>query len=452
MCVVKCDRKPFPIAEKPRQAGEICLFLALLILSALLLGMGPGYPERLASDMQHVPLQFTEDPSTNDAAVSLVPDPDSLTVAATTPLLNEDSEEPVQEEPQALLWRFTDVFNFSNDEPEAASDDASADIHEFSSTMEIVRDHKVDRHIRYFHGDIRDRFEQWLTRLGRYRPMVEQVFAEFDLPLDLVYLSLVESGFNPRAYSRARATGPWQFMKGTARRYGLRINYYVDERRDPIKSTVAAAQHLRDLYDTFGSWPLAMAAYNAGEGKVRRALQKTNSETFQEIARTRYLRRETREYVPRIMAATIIANDPERYGFSSDQPDPYQFEEVVVSRPLHLRDIARATRLSYRELRSLNPELRRYVTPPRDKAYHLKVPVGTKAKIASILDQIPSWKRSIPPRMKKGSKVPKGWYRVQMGDSLWKIAKRFRLSVRELKARNNLRGWLIRPGDLLAIR
>ncbi len=319
-------------------------------------------------------------------------------------------------------------------------------------TILIVRDPKVDRHIQYFNSDIRDRFHTWLIRLGRYRPMVESVFAEFGLPLDLAYLSLVESGFNPRAYSRARATGPWQFMKGTARLYGLKVNWWVDERRDPIKSTVAAARYLRDLYDLFGNWPLAMAAYNAGEGRVGRALRKTDGESFYEIARSRYIRRETKEYVPRFMAATIIARNPDHYGFPAFLPDPHQFEEVLVSRPLHLRDIAKATTIPFDELRNLNPELRRYVTPPKEKEYHLKVPVGTKDRVESALDTVPSYKQSTPPKLKRGQKVPKGWYRVRWGDSLWKIAKRFRTSVRELMAINNLRSILIKPGDLLAIR
>ena len=172
--------------------------------------------------------------------------------------------------------------------------------------MPIVVDSSVQGHIRYFNTSIRNRFEQWLFRLSRYRPLVETIFAEFDLPSDLVYLSLVESGFNPYAYSRAKATGPWQFMKGTAKVYGLRVDAYVDERRDPIKSTVAAARYLRDLYDLFGAWPLAMAAYNAGEGKVMRALQKAQAESFTDISKTRLIRRETKEYVPRFMAATPV--------------------------------------------------------------------------------------------------------------------------------------------------
>ena len=282
--------------------------------------------------------------------------------------------------------------------------------------------------------------------------MVEQVFAEFDLPLDLIYLSLVESGFNPRAYSRARATGPWQFMKGTGRLYGLRVNYYLDERRDPIKSTVAAAHHLRDLYDRFGDWPLALAAYNAGEGRVSRALRRTKGTSFREIAKTRHIRRETKEYVPRFMAAVTIAKNPGQYGFSSKVIAPQVFDEVVISKPLRLKDIAKTAGIPYKSLRNLNPELRRNVTPPKMKRYYLKVPIGSGEKVTSILKKVPTWKPSKPKRLKKGEKAPKGWYRVRFGDSLWKIARQFRLSVRELKARNNLTGWLIRPGDLLAIR
>ena len=176
----------------------------------------------------------------------------------------------------------------------------------------VVIDPNVQRHIRYFDTSIRTRFEQWLVRLSRYRPLVEEIFTEFELPSDLVNLSLVESGFNPNARSRAKATGPWQFMWRTGKLYGLRIDNYVDERRDPIKSTVAAAKYLRDLYDLFGTWPLAMAAYNAGEGRVMRALQKARAESFSEIAKTKLIRRETRQYVPRIMAATVIARNPDQ--------------------------------------------------------------------------------------------------------------------------------------------
>ena len=189
---------------------------------------------------------------------------------------------------------------------------------------------------------------------------------------------------------RASATGPWQFMKGTAILYGLRVDQYVDERRDPIKSTIAAARYLRDLYDMFGAWPLAMAAYNAGEGKVMRALQKSRADSFWEIAQTKHIRRETKEYVPRFMAATIIAKNPDQYGFIQDPPAPHQFEEVIVHRAVHLQQIAVAAGIPFTEFSRLNPELRRDVTPPDDQNYHLKVPVGSQETVVmQVLEKFP---------------------------------------------------------------
>jgi membrane-bound lytic murein transglycosylase D len=316
----------------------------------------------------------------------------------------------------------------------------------------IVMDSSVQNHIRYFNTSIRDRFEQWLIRLSRYRPLVENIFAEFHLPSDLVFLSLVESGFNPYAYSRAKATGPWQFMKGTAKLYGLRVDAYVDERRDPIKSTVAAARYLRDLYDLFGAWPLAMAAYNAGEGKVMRALLKAQAESFSDISKTRLIRRETKEYVPRFMAATIIAKNPDRYGFSQQATVPHRFEEVVVTRPLHFHSIANATGISYDELRLLNPELRRDATPPGEDSYLLKVPFGTKAKVEQLLDRVPTYKFPPLPRAQFVSTGSTRWYKVRVGDTLEKVSRRFRIPLKTLKAKNNLSGQIIRPGDFLSIR
>lgn len=347
--------------------------------------------------------------------------------------------------PEGLLWRYATLLD--------PRSDGGTDIQDTTSeepiyNIPIVWTPSVERHITFFTSAIRDRFEQWLERLGRYRPFVESIFQEFDLPTDLVYLSLVESGFNPNAYSRARATGPWQFIRSTARLYGLRIDPYVDERRDPIKATVAAARYLRDLYDQFGSWPLALAAYNAGEGRVSRVLHRTRADSFWDIVNSRYLRRETREYVPRVMAATIIAKNPSRFGFSSTAPAPHQFEEIVVSRPVHLQALAKVTGLSYEELKSLNPELRRHVTPPTDPEYHLKIPVGTQAVVEEMLAKVSTWETG---RVSRRRGTEDGWYRVRVGDSLWKIAKRFRLSVRDLMAQNNLASRLIKPGQLLAV-
>jgi len=357
-----------------------------------------------------------------------------------------------------LPSRFSNTFK-----QEGAVGKSEAEVERLTQALDplpaisIIRDDKVESHIRYFRTAIRDRFEQWLTRLAHYRPIVANIFSEFNLPSDLVYLSLVESGFNPHAYSRARAMGPWQFMKGTAQLYGLRVDRYVDERRDPIKSTIAAARYLRDLYDLFGTWPLAMAAYNAGEGKVMRALQKAQADSFGEIARTKHLRRETKEYVPRFMAATIIARNPDQFGFIQDPPPPHDFEEVIVSRSLHLQAVSAASGVPFHELRRLNPELRLDATPPDDPTYHLKIPVGTRGKVEQALERVPSWRPSAVILVKKTkSRIePKGdargWYRVRVGDSLWTIAKRFNLTVAQLKARNTIATRGIRPGDLLTI-
>src|SRR5262245_3706209 len=351
--------------------------------------------------------------------------------------------------------RFSDALNPPAEltQPQDPSRSAPDQTEYVNYNVPIVMDPSVQAHIRYFNTSIHDRFGQWLLRLSRYRPLVETIFTEFHLPSDLVYLSLVESGFNPYAYSRAKATGPWQFMKGTAKLYGLRVDTYVDERRDPIKSTVAAARYLRDLFDLFGAWPLAMAAYNAGEGKVMRALHKARAESFSEISKTRLIRRETKEYVPRFMAATIIARNPDRYGFSQETVAPHRFEEVVVDRPIHFRAIANVTGVPYEELRLLNPELRRDATPPDGTAYHLKVPVGSKAKVEQMLDRIPTFKFPAV-RAGKANFAEAGasrWYKVRGGDTLEKVAKRFRIPLKTLKAKNNLSSAVIRPGEFLII-
>jgi hypothetical protein len=249
-----------------------------------------------------------------------------------------------------------------------------------------VRTAKVNRHVQFFSYEIRDRFEQWLTRLERYRPSVQSIFSEFKLPLDLIFLSLVESGFNTNAVSRAKAVGPWQFMKPTAKFYGLRVDKWVDERRDPVKSTMAAAQYLRDLYHLFGSWPLAMAAYNAGEGKVGRSMArlKVKDGDFWALLDTKLLRAETREYVPRFVAAAQIAKDPSRFGFNIVPQTPVVYDEMAVTRPIHLKAAAKAAGVSLEEMKNLNPELRREMTPP-DPLYILKIPLGTKALMIANL-------------------------------------------------------------------
>jgi len=307
----------------------------------------------------------------------------------------------------------------------------------------VIVNPAVERNIHYFQNVIHDRFQEWLTRFYVYRPLVEQIFVEVGLPKELIYLSLVESGFNPRAYSRARASGPWQFIRSTGRIYGLSVNWYVDERRDPIKSTVAAAVHLRDLYDLFGSWPLALAAYNAGAGKISRAIERTGTRDFWRIAKTRYIRRETRQYVPKFMAAMIIATRPSLFGFHAHSQTVHQYDEIRMDKSIHLRSVAKETGISFDELRRLNPELRRSVTPPGQDGYYLKVPVGTSGRVEQAKSRLKTWTQPSPPR--------RTWYRVRRGDSLSVIAHRFGTSVRQLKNLNDLSGNLIRVGQRLRV-
>ncbi len=312
-------------------------------------------------------------------------------------------------------------------------------------SVPLVLNAAVEKNLRYFQEGIADRFQSYLDRFHHYQPIVEPIFQEFGLPTELMYLSLVESGFNPRAYSRARASGPWQFMKATGRMYKLHVTWYVDERRDPIKSTVAAAHHLRDLYDRFGSWPLALAAYNAGAGKVSRAIRKTGSRDFWKIRRTWYLRRETKEYVPRFIAATLIAQNPTAYGFNPPNGDPHQFEEAFISKQVQLSDITKHTGIAIDELKRLNPELRRNIVPnTKGAGYFLKVPVGMAPVVAAHLPALPVWTQPPPP--------PVQWYRVRWGDSLSVVARRFGMKVSQLKAMNNLSSNLIRVGTRLRVR
>jgi membrane-bound lytic murein transglycosylase D len=437
------------------------LFFTLRIAGPLLFAIGmlgecpSAIAGRLSADSQSPSTELSLDDEFEESnAVQPVQEGADLESGAPSLDVNLDAEGALTLQPPfSLPWRFADLFK-SDGKSLDVPIEVNAAKEEIASILNlpIVRDDKVESHIRFFHIAIRNRFEQWLTRLGHYKPIVENIFSEFNLPSDLVYLSLVESGFNPHAYSRARATGPWQFMKGTAILYGLRVDQYVDERRDPIKSTIAAARYLRDLYDMFGAWPLAMAAYNAGEGKVMRALQKSRADSFWEIAQTKHIRRETKEYVPRFMAATIIAKNPDQYGFLQEPPAPHQFEEVIVHRAVHLQQIAVAAGIPFTELSRLNPELRRDVTPPDDQNYHLKVPVGSQETVVQALEKIPTWKPT-PLLVKKGKNRSEssGSYRVQGGDSLWTIAKRFNLSVAQLKARNSVTARGIKPGDLLTI-
>lgn len=248
----------------------------------------------------------------------------------------------------------------------------------------LVMNDRVQDWLDYFQGRGRPYFERYLARSVKYIPMIRRVLKENGLPQDLVYLAMIESGFNPHAYSRASASGTWQFIYQTGVRYGLQVDQWVDERRDPEKSTVAAAKYLKDLYDRYNNWYLAAAGYNAGEGKIDRAIKKYATEDFWELSKGKYLRNETKDYVPKLIAAAMIAKDPDKYGFRNV---PYEsavgFEEAEIDAPIDLRVAAKCAGTTYEEIKTLNPELLHWVTPPQGKTYQLKVPAGSKGKFES---------------------------------------------------------------------
>ncbi|QQR81489.1 MAG: transglycosylase SLT domain-containing protein [Deltaproteobacteria bacterium] len=256
---------------------------------------------------------------------------------------------------------------------------SSSDSHKPS--IPLVMNDRVQDWIDYFQGRGRPHFERYLRRSGKYIPMMKKILHQEGLPEDLIYLAMIESGFNSQAYSKAKATGTWQFISQTGRRYGLDADQWFDERRDPEKSTVAASKYLKDLYARYNDWYLAAAGYNAGEGKIDRAIRKYNTEDFWELTQGRYLKPETKDYVPKLIAAAMIAKNPKKYGFTDiEYEEPVETAEVTLNKPIDLRVAAKCAEVSYEDMRSLNPELIRWVTPVSRQEYKLKVPASAKDK------------------------------------------------------------------------
>jgi membrane-bound lytic murein transglycosylase D len=296
-----------------------------------------------------------------------------------------------------------------------------------------------------FTRERRQVIDKWFGRAGRYLEMIRDTLRDHGLPEDLAFVAMIESGFNPVAVSRAGAKGLWQFMAGTARRYGLRVDQWVDERLDPEKSTLAAAAYLRDLYAQFGSWSLAQAAYNAGEMTVTRAIRSVGSKDFWALARSSSLKRETKDFVPQIHAATVIGQDPSRYGFDVGGHIPTDVEFVSIPATTHLTAVAKASGVSTDALRNLNPVLVKGVTPPGG-AYNLRVPAGTSAAIQSALT--PGKPLVVAARSAGRGDI----HVVRPGDTVSGIAKRYSIAVGDVLRWNSLgAGDLIRPGDRLVV-
>jgi membrane-bound lytic murein transglycosylase D len=285
----------------------------------------------------------------------------------------------------------------------------------------------VKANLGLFSTRIKEKFSLWLSRSGKYLDLMKDILKKKDVPEDMVFLSLIESGFNPYAYSMAKAVGPWQFIASTARRYGLEINWWTDERRDPVKSTEAAADYLKDLYGMFGSWNLAMAAYNAGEGKILKALKRSNADNYWDLLHTRHIREETKEYVPKFIAASLIANNPQDFGFDDiEYNQPMRYDEVRLDEPIDLAVAAECAGTDLDTIKKLNPELRRWCTPPDVSHYILRIPEGTKAAFQEKLAEIPDGERFTIDR-----------YKVRRGDTFRKIARRTGIPASVILALNS---------------
>jgi membrane-bound lytic murein transglycosylase D len=293
--------------------------------------------------------------------------------------------------------------------------------------VDIPLNGKVLSYIDLFQTRLHDWFDEGLRRGSRYLPMIQEVFRAEGLPSDLAYVPIIESAFNPNAQSRAKAKGMWQFMSGTAKENGLTQNWYIDERSDPEKATRAAAAYLKTLGGMFdGDWHLALASYNGGPGRVQKAITLSKKDNFWDLTATsRFLPNETREYVPMILAAIVIAKNPAQYGFDFAPESPLAYEKVTLADPVDLRHVAEWTGAAIDDIQALNPELRRWTTPVRTPKYDLKVPVGTgDALRARLTETSPETLTALQ------------WYTVKRGESLLTISRQLKVKQADLAEAN----------------
>jgi len=326
---------------------------------------------------------------------------------------------PEDASPSAFLERFSTMSDYRGDTPVKTSGEALEVVY----NVPIVYNEKVKKSIIYFQTVAREAFEKYLERSGKYIPLMVEILEQYNVPSDMVYLPLIESGFNCKAYSWARAMGPWQFIASTGRLYDLNRNWWYDERRDFVKATHSAARFLRDLYDRFGKWELALAAYNGGPGRVSKQIKRQNTDNFWDLK----LRKQTVDYVPFYMAATIIAKNPELYGFYINYDDPLEYDVITLDRCLDIKTVAKACGASVDELRDLNPELLRDVTPPQTKNYKLRIPRGASDKFLADL-----------PKLKSPKETSWVKHKISRGETVSTIASRYGVSQYAILQANNL--------------
>jgi len=316
----------------------------------------------------------------------------------------------------------------------------SIDLSRFSLPIEI--NDRVMQEIHFLTVSVRGFTETSLSRKTILDSMIYSKLRERNMPEDLIYLAMIESGFKTSAYSKAKAAGVWQFIPGTGKRYGLSVDFWLDMRRNPVAATDAALNYLADLYEEFGDWYLAMAAYNCGEGRIRKlvkeslAADSSKKVSYWDLT----LPRETMLYVPRIIAATIIGHDPEHYSFKVQKQSSIPFDTVTVKDCIPLDKVGGAVGTSSNTIQELNPELIRWCTPPNLKSYTIRVPQGTRGKFLAAYA-----------KMDKTQLVRWHQYKVQKGDNLGSISSQFGLKASDIQATNNLKNTKLKTGQILII-
>jgi membrane-bound lytic murein transglycosylase D len=345
----------------------------------------------------------------------------------------------------------------SEDELELAADSDTTEKSPTHPTLEAIpieMNEHVQKWIRYFTEKDRARFQRFLNQGSQYREVVENLLDENGLPPQLYYLAMIESGYLPRATSIAKAAGVWQFIPATGKRYGLEVNHFTDERRDPIRATEAAAKYLKDLYNVFGSWYLAISAYNAGEFRIMGSVIRGKSRDFWTLVKARVLPSETADYIPKFLAAMTIGENPREYGFDEPKAEKYpNLEAVEIPSPVRLHDLAKVFNVPVEELQRINPNLTRDITPPYAKNYEIWVPEDRAKNNEAVLAQLAQLRISKTPKyaVRVVSEEPRHYHVVKSGETLRLIAQKYKVSPRYLKRINGLASTRLYAGTRLRI-
>lgn len=352
--------------------------------------------------------------------------------------VNADDEEEEDTDNDAATVPLKDIESFHLADPEGPKVVAE----EFETIPTEVNP-SVEKWINYFQGKGRPHMERYMSRSKRYEKLMKKVLRDNGLPEDLFYIALIESGFSSRATSHASAVGYWQFIRGTGKRYGLEINKFVDERRDPVLATQAAAEYFKGLYSVFGSWYLAMASYNVGENRVKKEVMKNYTRDFWELAKKKRFPRETVNYVPKFIAAKLIAQNPEKFGFGDiDYMDPIEFDSIIIKQPVNLRVMAEKMNYNYEDFKALNPRFKGEIAPLKDDALELRIPVGmTQVALNSAQESVVEKLEYIADAGETET------YKIRRGDTLSTIARRYRTTVAYLRDLNDIsKGKKLRVG------